>query len=688
MASITSSGIGSGIDIKSLVSQLVTAERTPVDTRLNQREAALQTRISALGGFKSALSTFQSALSSIKNTATFQASAKATVGNDKLFTASASSTAPSGSYSVKVENLAQSQKLATDPALNIQQDPDQYVVGTGTLTFQFGTYDSSGNTFTANANKAVKTVTIDSSNNSLNGVAKAINDAKIGVTANVINDGSGWRLTLSSNDTGAANSLKITTVDGDSNNTDAAGLSILAYDPTLTAYDPLNPTTTGGKNMQQPVGQDAKDASVIIDGLTVTSPSNTLNQAIQGVTLNLAAADTTTATTLTVAQDNSAISNGVQSFINAFNDLAGTVKSLTSYNAETKESGALQGDFSVRAIFGQIRSELNKVVTGSSTQFDSLADLGISTNRDGTLALDTAKLQKAIATDAQGVVGLFAKAGRTSDRLVNYSSSTSESRVGSYAVTVNQMATQGSYLGAAVGVGPFTIDTNNNTFALKVNGAQSSTLTLTAGSYTSSQLVAELQSRINGDSTLQTAGASIGVSFSATTNMFSFTSNSYGSASTVEFTAVGASTQATLGFSVGAGVAGQDVQGTIGGADATGAGRKLTGTGSGAAGLAVEVIGGATGDRGTVSLSDGLATRLDNLLSGLLGGNSPLTARTNSLNQQVARIDDQRTTLNDRMTALEKRYSAQFQAMDALVGQLTTTSNYLTQQFSSNSSSK
>ncbi len=127
MASITSSGVGSGIDIKSLVSQLITAERTPADNRLNQREAALQTRISALGGFKSALSTFQSSLSSIKNTATFQASTKATVGNDKLFTASASSTAPSGSYSVKVENLAQSQKLATDPALNIQQDPDQYV---------------------------------------------------------------------------------------------------------------------------------------------------------------------------------------------------------------------------------------------------------------------------------------------------------------------------------------------------------------------------------------------------------------------------------------------------------------------------------------------------------------------------------------------------------------------------------
>jgi len=678
MASITSSGVGSGIDIKSLVTQLVTAERTPVDTRLNQREAALQTRISALGGFKGALSTFQSALSSIKSTATFQASAKATVANDKLFTASASSAAPAGSYSVKIDNLAQSQKLVTDPALNIQQDPNQYVVGTGTLTFQFGTYDSGGNTFTANANKSVKTVTIDSSNNTLNGVAKAINDAKIGVTATVINDGTnGWRLTLGSTDTGAANSLKVTTVDGDSNNTDAAGLSILAYDPTKTAGT--------GKNMQQPVGQDAKDASVIIDGLTITSASNTLSTAIQGVTLNLKEANTT-ATTLTVAKDNSAISNGVQSFVKAFNELAGTVKSLTSYNAETKESGALQGDFSVRAIFGQIRSELNKVITGASSQFDSLADLGIATNRDGALSVDSAKLQKAIETDAQGVAGLFAKAGRTSDRLVNYVGSTSESRTGSYAVAVSQLATQGSYTGIAATA--FNITSTNNTFALKVNGAQSGTLTLTEGSYTSSQLVAELQSRINGDSALQTASASIGVSFSSTTSMFSFTSSSYGSTSAVEFTAVGTTTEATLGFSAGVGVktTGLDAQGTIGGTSATGSGRKLTGTGGGATGLAVEVVGGTTGDRGEVLLSDGLAARLDTMLTNLLGKNSPLTARTDSLNQQVERISDQRTTLNERMTALEKRYSAQFQAMDALVSQLSATSNYLAQQFTNNSS--
>ncbi len=673
MASITSSGLGSGMDISSLVSQLVTAERAPADNRLNQREAALQTKISAIGSFKSALSTFQSALSSLKDASTFQASAKTTVGDSTLFVASASNTAQAGSYSVKVEQLAQSQKLATAADLNIQQDPNQYVVGTGTLTFQFGTYDNGDNTFTANANKAIKTVTIDSSNNTLNGVAKAINDAKIGVTASVINDGSGWRLTLGSTDTGAANSLKITTTDGDGNDTDAAGLSILAYDPTLIAGT--------GKNMQQT--QDARDARAVVDGLTVTGASNTLDKAIQGVTLNLKAT-ATTATTLTVAQDNSAISSGVQSFVRAFNELASTVKSLTSYNAETKQAGVLQGDFSVRSIFGHLRGELNKMASGASDQLDSLADLGITTERDGTLKLDSTKLQKAIEADAQGVAGLFARAGRATDPLVNYIDATSESRAGDYALKVTQLATQGSYTGTAVGAGPFTIDDSNNTFALKVDGTQSGTITLTKGSFTSAQLAAELQSRINGDSALQAAGASISVSVNATTSIFSFTSASYGSSSMIQFT----TTNATLGVSAAAGTAGQDAQGTIGGAEATGSGRKLTGTSGGATGISVEVMGGATGERGKISLSDGLAQRLDNLLSDILGSDGPLNGRTESLNKQVDRLDDEREKLDTRMTALEARYKAQFMAMDTLVGQLTATGNYLTQQFSNSSNSK
>ncbi len=674
MATITASGMGSGMDINGLVSQLVAAERQPVESRLNRREAALQTKISALGNFKSALSTFRSALSGLKNSDTFRAGAKATVANDKLFTATATADAPVGSYSVTVEQLAQGQRLATSADHRFDSLTD--VVGTGTLTFQFGTYGgtAANPTFTANPDKAVKTVTIDASNNTLSGVAKAINDAKIGVQASVINDGGGYRLVLGSTTTGAANSLKITAADGDSDNTDMAGLSLLAHDPTLV-------DGTAGKNMTQTVaGQDAR---AIIDGLTVTGASNTLSEAVPGVTLDLKGTDSA-ATTLSVTQDNGAISGGVQSFVKAFNELTSTVKSLTSYNTETKEAGALQGDFSVRSIFGQLRGELNKMVNGASPQLDSLADLGITTERDGTLKLDTSKLQKAIAADAKGVANLFARAGRTTDPLVNYVGATSASKAGDYALTVSQLATQGSYTGTAVAAGSFTIDSSNNTFALKVNGTQSGTVTLTQGTFTSAQVVAELQSQINGDSALQAASASVSVSFSATTNKFSFTSASFGSTSTVEFTAA----NAALGVSAVAGTAGRDAQGTIGGVEATGSGRKLTGTGGGATGIAVEVLGGAAGERGKVSLSDGLAQRLDNLLNDLLGGDGPLGGRTESLNKQVDRLGEEREKLDTRMTALEKRYRAQFMAMDKLVSQLTATGNYLVQQLGNASNSR
>lgn len=675
MASITSTGLGSGIDIDSLVSQLVSAEKQPATQRLDSREATLQTQISAFGTFKSTLSTFQSAISSLKSAATLQGSKTATVANDKLFTASAVSTAPVGSYGIQVQELAQSQRLATAADHRFSSTTD--VVGTGVLTFQLGTYgtpDSEGKvTFTVNPDKEVGTVTIDSSNNTLLGVRDAINKANIGVQASIVNDGGGYRLVLGSTATGAANSLKITVADDDSGNTDTAGLSLLAHDPTLA-------DNTAGKNMIQTLA--GKDAQVVIDGLTVTSASNTLSEAIPGVTLNLKAKDST-ATTLTVGQDNSAISTSVQSFVKAYNDLASTVKSLTSYNAETKQSGPLLGDFSVRSIFNQLRGELNKAVAGASSQFGSLAELGLSTQNDGTLKLDSTKLQKAIEADPQGVAGLFARTGRTNDSLVNYVGATSDSQAGDYALTVSRLATQGNYTGANVGADSFAIDGTNNTFSLKVDGTQSGTITLSQNdAYTSTQLIAELQSKINGDSALKTAGVSVSVSFSA--GQFILTSASYGASSKIEFTAA----NATLGFSTGitsANVDGQDAQGTIGGIEATGSGRKLTGSSGGAVGISVEVLGGTIGDRGKVSLSDGLAQRLDSLLGDVLDGDGSLSTRTDSLNKQVAKLNDQREALDTKMSALEARYRAQFTAMDKLVGQLKATSTYLTQQFSSSS---
>ena len=311
-----------------------------------------------------------------------------------------------------------------------------------------------------------------------------------------------------------------------------------------------------------------------------------------------------------------------------------------------------------------------------------MADAGISLQSDGTLKLDSSKLKTALSADPQAVASLFTRTGATTDPLISYNSATSTSKPGQYDLAVSQLPAQGSYVGSVVPTtGSLVISGTDNTFALKVNGTQSSTITLAAGTYTSAQLAAELQSRINGDPALQTAGALI--SASAGTSGFTLTSALYGASSSVEFTAVGANIQGVLGFAVGAGTSGRDVQGTLDGAAATGSGRKLTGASGDATGVSVDVLGGATGARGKVSLSDGMAQRLDSLLSDVLGGDGPLQTRTDSLSKQIDQIGDERDRLDLRMSALEARYKTQFAAMDKLVSRLTSTGSYLTQQLAS-----
>lgn len=669
MAGITASGLGSGIDIKSLASQLVAAERGPATSRLDSRESKLKAQISAFGSFKSVLSNLQSSLASLKKIDTFQ-SLKATIANDTLLTATANNGAQVGEYAIKVEQLAQAQRLAT--AADHTFASTNATVGTGTLTFQFGTVDSTDDTFTANASKTVKTVTIDPTNNTLAGVRDAINKANIGVTASVVNDGHGYRLVLGAKDSGAANSLKITVNDDDGIDDDQDGLSLLAYDPVGAT----------GKNLTETVA--AQNARINLDGLTVTSASNTIQDAVPGVTLNLKTQGET-ATRLTVSEDASVTTKALETFVNSYNDMMKTTKSLTAYNKDTKTAGTLAGDQNVRSTINRIRDIFTSSVTGTAGAYKSLADAGVSLQSDGTLKLDSSKLKTALSADPQAVASLFARTGKTTDSLVSYSSASSTSKPGQYDVAVSQLAAQGSYVGSVVSTaGSLVIGDTDNSFALKVNGTQSGTISLAAGTYTSAQLAAELQSQINSDPALQTAGALI--SASAGANGFSLTSTQYGSSSSVEFTAVGANVQGVLGFAVGAGTTGKDVQGTLDGAVATGSGRKLTGTTGDATGLSVDVLGGATGARGKVSFSDGIAQRLDTLLSDTLGGEGPLQTRTESLGRQIDQIGDERDRLDLQMSALEARYKTQFASMDKLVSRLNSTGSYLTQQLASLSS--
>ena len=665
MATAPGSATSSGLDVNSIVSQLMTIEQRPL-LALAKKEASYQAQLSAYGSIKGALSTFQSAVSGLSSITKFQ-SLTATSADTSIFTASAASTAVAGAYSIDaITKLAQAQKLAATG-----QASSTAAIGSGTLTFNFGTitggtFDGNtgkytGATFTSNG-AGVKTVTIDATNNSLQGIRDAINAANIGVTATIINDGgtSPYRLALTSDSIGKANSIKIS-VTGD-----AALSNLLAHDPANDAGQNLAETIT------------AQNAELKIDGVSVSKTSNTITDAIQGVTLNL---QKTAATPikLTVARDSAAIKSSVEAFVKAYNDLNKTLKDLSAYDPATKKGAVLQGDSTVRTLQTQIRAVLNTPVANTSGSLTNLSQIGVMFQKDGTLALDTAKLNTAITNNFNDIASLFAAVGKASDSLVSYSSATSQTKPGSYAVNVATLANQGK------SVGNFDLTAGANTIAASTSinvslDGVSASVALTEGSYTASQLAAMIQSAINGNSTFLSNGSSVTATVDGS-GFLTIMSNRYGSVSSVSLSnGTGTAVPAFMGTATN--TDGVDVAGTIGNQAATGSGQFLTSDMGSSIGLKIQIAGGSTGARGTVFYSQGYAYSLNNLATAVLASGGQLDGRTTGINNSIKDIEKQREALNVRLASTEKRYRTQFTALDAMLGSMNATSNYLTQQLS------
>jgi flagellar hook-associated protein 2 len=653
-------GIGSGLDVNSIVSQLMAAERQPL-TALTKQEAVYTQKLSAFGQLRGALASFQSALQDLGSGSKFQA-LSATSSDTKVFTASASGKAIPASYQIEVQQLAQQHKLASSGYVTTDE-----VIGSGTLTLQFGSYDSGSNTFTANADKATKSISIDPANNTLAGIRDAINAANAGVTATIVNDGAaaGNRLVLTSTDSGAANSLKISVADDDGNGIDAGGLSALAYDPTAVSGS--------GKNLGQKAA--ALDALLEIDGIAVKQSTNTVKDAIEGVTLNLAQTNVGEKLTLNVSRDTKAITDAVQAFVTAYNDASGTLKNLTAFKGPGAQNGVLLGDGTARTIQVQMRGMLNTAVDSGGT-LTTLSQIGVSFGSDGTLALDAARLNTAIDTDFDGIAALFAKAGKTSDSLISYSTSTDKTQPGSYAVSVSQLATRGSTLGSQAADLTVTAGVNDQ-LNLTLDGKVVS-ITLAAATYASADaLAAEIQSKING--AMEGSGSAL-VSHSG--GVLSIASARYGSASQAVVT--GGNGMASLLGAVPVTSAGVDVAGTINGVAASGNGQSLTGAaGNASEGLALHITGGALGARGNVTFSQGYAYQISQYLDTVLGGDGSLKTRTDGLDSSIKNLDQRQTQLEARLVQIEKRYRAQFSALDAMLSSMNNTSNFLTQQLAS-----
>ncbi|MDX2218602.1 MAG: flagellar filament capping protein FliD [Burkholderiales bacterium] len=638
---ISAPGLGSNLDVNGLVTQLMAAEKKPIEA-LNIREASIQAKLSAFGSIKGSLSSLKSALASLRETARFSGF-RASVGDSAIASVSVSGQPAVANYSLEVTTLAQAQKLKSAAFASSTE-----TVGSGTITIQFGKYESGA--FTLNADKPTQSITIDPADGSLAGVRDAINKANAGVTANLVNDGTGQRLVLSARDSGASNALRITVDDADGNHTDASGLSQLAYDA----------STGGTQRLAQTIA--AQDAAFLLDGIAITKSSNTVSDALEGVTLQLNKTNAGSPTTLAVTKDTGATTSAVEAFVKAWNDGAKTLRDLSAYNAATKQGAILQGDATVLAIQSQMRGVLGAALGDVGT----LSDLGIAFESNGNLSLNSSKLASAIAA-GRNIASFFAVTGTTTDNLIQFASADDNATAGALGVQITQAATRGTAAGGAAAALTITAGVND-ALVMKVDGTEIN-VTLGAGTYTAGTLAAELQSRING--ALASGSARVAVTQNA--GVLTVTSNRYGSASMVELS--GGNALADL-FGAPVATAGVDVAGSIGGVTGAGSGQKLT-----AAGISIDVQG-AAGDRGTLNFSRGYADQLSTLVDKLLASDGSITSRTDGINATIKDIGSRRERMNERLATVEKRYRAQFIALDTMISRMTQTSSFLQNQLS------
>lgn len=377
---IRSLGIGSGLDIASLVSQLVAADRAAADSRITRQAQQVATDLSSLGQLKGAVSSFQSAIKPLASTDQFQLLSTSSA-DTTVFTATAGAKASPGSYQVSVQQLSQPEQVLSKnfPAGSTA------VVGTGTLQVSVGS--------------ASFNVTIASPANTLADVRDAINNAtdNTGVAATIVRGVSGAQLVLTTTATGAANTLKLSASGGD------GGLAQLTY--------------TGSGDANYTEAQKAQDAIVLVSGAEVHSATNTVTGAIDGVTLNLLAAKKDTPLALTVSNDQAGVLGHVNAMVNAYNTMVGVFSKLGSYDATNKVAGPMLGDFLLSDVSTQVRRGMTDQVAGLPASRSSLAAIGITTNADGTLAVDSTKLQAALTADGHSVAQLFGGSNGLAARL-------------------------------------------------------------------------------------------------------------------------------------------------------------------------------------------------------------------------------------------------------------------------------
>ncbi|MBU2887246.1 flagellar filament capping protein FliD [Gilvimarinus agarilyticus] len=653
---ISSLGGGSGIDTTSLINDLVSINRAPDENRLDTKEATLETQISDYGLLRSALSELELSVAQLGSADTFDAKSVSVPETSLLGLTELDSSAIAGSYQVQVEQIAQSQSLASSGFSSADAE-----VGKGEITLRLGQWNAALDDFSVDTEKNGATIVIDDSNNTLEGLRDAINAADVGVQASIVSDGSSFRLLLTG-PTGASNEVELTVAED-------------AGSPGLSQFD----FNTVSQNMTQQ--QEGKDAILRVNGLQVTRETNSVDDVINGLSMDLFNVSNTETVNITIGEDRDLAETAIRDFVEAYNTFINAVEQLVGINDETGEYGSLHTDSMADNIIDQVRNVIKSTVPGIQGDFSSLAQLGIQTNvTDGTLSIDedparvNTNFNAVMAQNYDLVRDIFVPQTGSDSAAVEVTNFTQYSQPGSYEVIITQQPSRGSLSGAATAGFPLDTTGKDYSFAVEVDDKTAQISLPDGKTYTSgAELAAEIESLINAGQELSGTSTSITVDYDA--GALNFISNAYGSSSKVNITSIGADT-ADLGLSVATGGVGTNVAGTVDGEVAFGSGQVLLPKlGTAAEGLALKIKEGAT--TATINFSRGFSGTMSSLINGFLGSTGLIASRESNIEQDLVDIEDDRTELDRRTDAYRARLESQFLAMELIVNNLTNTGSFL-----------
>lgn len=659
----TIDGLVTGIDSAKIIEGLLAIQQRQIDS-LNVKREKLLTQKGAVQGIEARMIGLRSVAASLgrAQNSVFEART-VSLSVDGFLNASATNQASPGVYQLRVNALASAHAVAAQGFADVDSEVTQ-----GTLQLRVG-------------DGTVTTITVDGTNNTLQGVADSINSADGEVTASIVRDGNGatpYRMIVTSKKTGAANEIAIT------NNLLASSGS-----PARLEFDVGNPV------------EAAADAVVALGSgtgaITINSETNRIDDLLTGVTLDLLKADTTQPITLTIAQDHAPAKAAVQEFIDSFNGVMEFIDEQIKFEGETGTAGVLISNRSVIQLQDDLRRAVLEVVPGGGS-LNRLSAIGIAVTDKGRLQLNSSRLEEVLNGRVPGVSPrdvsrLFSLSGESSHQQVQFllGSSRTKSSTTPYGIDIVQAAEQASITATSALADSIVIDGTNNTISVTVDGAQLDNLVLTAGTYTRDSLAAHLQSVIQASPEL--LGRSARVALDSTS--LKITSEAYGASSRVAVT--GGTALAALGFSGTETDAGVDVAGTfiVNGVTeaAVGRGRVLTGDPDNAntADLQVRVTltpsQVVAGEEATLTVTRGVASRLDQVLGSLLD------STTGRVKQVTDRFDDEAEDIQIVIDRQKARFNSQqesllrqFAALETAVNELQTTSSFLNAQLTGLSS--